>query len=216
MMGQRILLADDHQIFREALHSLLDKESDIEVVAETGDGTEVQRLVKDNAVDIVCMDISMPGMNGVEATRRLMSNATPVKVIALSAYPDHRYVTDMMRAGASGYVTKGEAGTELLRAIRAVARNRTYLCPDVMEAASGALCGQDKEDSTRLPNHLGPRERQVLQLVAEGYSSSEIATRLHIAPSTVEVHRRNIMRKLDLHNVADLTRYSIRAGLVSP
>lgn len=215
-MSLRILLADDHQIFREALHSLLDKENDIEVVAETGDGTEVQRLVKENAVDIVCMDISMPGMNGVEATRRLMSSSTPVKVIALSAYPDHRYVTDMMRAGASGYVTKGEAGTELLRAIRAVARNRTYLCPDVMEAVSGALCGQDKDDSTRVPNQLGPRERQVLQLVAEGYSSGDIATRLHIAPSTVEVHRRNIMRKLDLHNVADLTRYSIRAGLVSP
>jgi two-component system NarL family response regulator len=214
-MTLRVLLADDHQIFREALRLLLEKESDIEVVAETGDGTEVPRLVKENAVDIVCMDISMPGMNGVEATRRLAANSSPVKVIALSAYPDHRYVTDMVRAGALGYVTKAEAGTELIRAIRAVVRNKVYLCPDVMEAVSGALCSSDAEAGVRTPNQLGPRERQVLQLVAEGCSSGEIAARLHIAPSTVEVHRRNIMRKLDLHNVADLTRYSIRSGLVS-
>jgi two-component system NarL family response regulator len=214
-MTLRVLLADDHQIFREALRLLLEKESDIEVVAETGDGTEVPRLVKENAVDIVCMDISMPGMNGVEATRRLAANSSPVKVIALSAYPDHRYVTDMVRAGAVGYVTKAEAGTELMRAIRTVVRNKVYLCPDVMEAVSGALCSPDAEAGVRTPNQLGPRERQVLQLVAEGCSSGEIAARLHIAPSTVEVHRRNIMRKLDLHNVADLTRYSIRSGLVS-
>lgn len=213
-MGLRILLADDHQIFREALRSLLEREKDIEVVAETGDGVEIARLVKDLAVDIVCMDISMPGMNGIDATRRLMASSPDVKVIALSAFPDHQYVKEMMRAGAVGYVTKAEAGTELLRAIRTVVRNRVYLCPDAMEAASGSLC-EGGEDSQRPINQLGPRERQVLQLVAEGCSSVEIASRLFIAASTVEVHRRNIMRKLDLHNVANLTRYSIRAGLVS-
>lgn len=213
-MGLRILLADDHQIFREALRSLLEGEKDIEVVAETGDGTEISRLARDLAVDIVCMDISMPGMNGIDATRRLMGSLPGVKVIALSAHPDHQYVKEMIRAGAVGYVTKAEAGMELLRAIRTVVRNRVYLCPDVMDAISGTLC-DGGTDAPRSINQLGPRERQVLQLVAEGYSSVEIATRLFIASSTVEVHRRNIMRKLDLHNVANLTRYSIRAGLVS-
>ena len=115
-----------------------------------------------------------------------------------------------------GYVTKSEASTELMRAIRAVVKNKIYLCPDVMQAVSGVLAANSNGyRGTRSPNQLGARERQVLQLVAEGQNSGEIADRLHIAPSTVEVHRRNIMRKLDLHNVADLTRYSIRAGLVS-
>lgn len=212
----RVLLADDHQLFRDALRLLLEKEPDIEVVAETGDGTEVPRLVREHAVDVVCMDLRMPGMNGVETTRRLTAGSYPVKVIGLSAYPDHQYVVDMMRAGAAGYVTKSEAATELIRAIRSVARNRVYLCPEVMEAVSGALYDGDGDRGSRPPNQLGPRERQVLQLVAEGCSSLQIADRLHIATSTVEVHRRNIMRKLDLHNVADLTRYSIRSGIVSP
>lgn len=215
-MNLRILLADDHQLFREALKLLLEKEKDIKVVAETGDGTEVPRLVKENAIDIVCMDVRMPGMNGIETTRRLVANGATVKVIGLSAYPDHQYVTEMICAGASGYVTKSEAGTELLRAIRSIMRNRVYLCPEVMEAVSGALYSSDGTSKGRAPNQLGARERQVLQLVAEGCSSSQIADRLHIATSTVEVHRRNIMRKLDLHNVADLTRYSIRSGIISP
>lgn len=200
---------------REALRLLLEKEADLEIVCETGDGMEVQRLVKENEVDIVCMDISMPGMNGVEATRRLVNAFPTVKIIALSAYPDHRYVTDMLQAGALAYVTKSEAGTELIRAIRTVQRNKVYLCPDVMEAVSGVFAVNGNAQGRQAPGQLGARERQVLQLVAEGHSSGDIAERLHIAPSTVEVHRRNIMRKLNLHNVAELTRYSIRAGLIS-
>lgn len=215
-MNQRILLADDHQIFREALRLLLDKEPDLEVVAETGDGIEVPRMAREQAVDIVCMDISMPGMNGMEATRRIMMTCPGVKVIALSAHPDHHYVMDMIKAGAAGYITKAEASNELLRAIRTVARNRTYFCPDVMDALSAAMHTlRDSTDGPRPPTHLGPRERQVLQLVAEGCHTTEIADRLHIAPATVDVHRRNMMRKLDLHNVADLTRFAIRSGMVS-
>lgn len=215
-MTLRVLLADDHQLFREALKLLLENEKDIAVVAETGDGTEVPRLVKEQAVDVVCMDVRMPGMNGIETTRRLMSNGSAIKIIGLSAYPDHEYVVEMIRAGASGYVTKSEASTELLRAIRSVMRNRVYLCPEVMDAVADVLHGNNDGDPSRVANQLGPRERQVLQLVAEGCSSCQIGDRLHIATSTVEVHRRNIMRKLDLHNVADLTRYSIRAGIISP
>lgn len=214
-MKSRILLADDHQMVREALRILLEKETDLEVVAETGDGTQVLGLVRENAVDVVCMDITMPGMNGVEATRRLLTSFPEVKVVGLSAHPDHEYVIDMVHAGALGYVTKSEASTELVRAIRAVLRNKLYLCPDVMDAVSSTLSGSGNGRGNRAPNQLGPRERQVLQLVAEGHSSSEISECLHIAPSTVEVHRRNIMRKLDLHNVAELTRYSIRSGLIS-
>lgn len=216
-MNLRILLADDHQIFREALRALLEKEPDMEVVAETGNGLEIHRLASEYAPDIVCMDINMPGMNGIEATRRVLAVCPAAKVIALSAFPDHRYVQDMINAGASGYVTKAEAGDELLRAIRTVRRNRVYLCPDVMGAVAGGF-GSEPETTwggAHNPTRLGPRERQVLQLVAEGYSSTEIAESLHISPATVEVHRRNIMHKLDLHNVADLTRFAIRTGLVS-
>ena len=214
-MSLRILLAEDHRIFREALRTLLEKEPDVEVVAETGDGTEVPRLVKDHAADIVCMDVQLSGMNGIETTRRLMLGGNPVKVIGLSAYNDYQFVVDMMRAGAKGYVTKTEASSELLRAIRSVARNRVYLCPEVMDAVSNVIYAVDGDARRRVPNQLGPRERQVLQLVAEGCTSQQIADRLNISAATVEVHRRNIMRKLGLHNVADLTRYSIRNGIIS-
>ena len=214
-MKVRVLLAEDHRIFREALRTLLDKEPDVEVVAETGDGTAVPRLVKEHAVDVVCMDIQLAGMNGVETTRRLSFGSTPVKVIGLSAHNDHQFVVDMLRAGAKGYVTKTEASSELLRAIRTVAGNRVYLCPEVMDALSGTLVNGDLEHIRRVPNQLGPRERQVLQLVAEGHTSIQIGDRLNISPATVEVHRRNIMRKLSLHSVAELTRYSIRNGIIS-
>lgn len=210
-MKLRILLADDHQLFRDALRSLLEQDSKFEVVAETGDGLEVVKLAREKTPDIVCMDISMPGMNGIETTRRLIAACPSVKVIALSAFADQRYVLDMMNAGASAYVTKGEACDELLRAIEAVRRNRNYFCSDVAATVTSALSRPG--DELKNPALLGPRERQVLQLVAEGSSSAEIAASLHIAQATVEVHRRNIMRKLNLHSVAGLTRYAIRNGL---
>lgn len=213
-MKLRILLADDHQMFREALRAMLEKEPNLEIVAETGDGLQVVRLARDTSPHIVCMDIGMPGMNGIETTRCLVAACPFVKVIALSAYSDPRYVLEMMNAGAAGYVTKADAGDELLRAIRAVQRDRTYLCPEVAGAVTDALVAKQEDPSAPAGPRLGSRERQVLQLVAEGCTSPQIAGRLHIAPSTVEVHRRNIMRKLGLHSVADLTRYAIRTGLV--
>jgi two-component system NarL family response regulator len=159
------------------------------------------------------MDIGMPNMNGIEATRRLLALRPDVKVIGLSAFHDRDFVLDLMKAGASGYVTKTEAGDELLRAIQAARVNRKYLCSDVADIVTGALINnpEEKPDSVR----LGSRERQVLQLVAEGMTSVQIAASLHVSPSTVEVHRRNIMRKLDLHNVAELTKYAIRNGLTT-
>lgn len=211
-MTLRILLADDHQMFRDALRSLLEKDPRLEVAAETGDGLEVLRLVGKMSPDIVCMDINMPGMNGIETTRQISAAWPSVRVIALSAYSEPQYIQDMMNAGAVAYVTKAAACAELLRAIDAVSRDRTYLCPDATDAIKGILAGHGS--ATKDAARLGARERQVLQWVAAGCTSAQIADQLHIATSTVEVHRRNIMRKLDLHSVAELTRYAIRNGLV--
>jgi len=210
-MKLRVLLADDHQMFREALCNLLQSRPDVEVVAQTGDGLQVLGLARVCAPHIVCMDIGMPGMNGVEVTRALRAALPDVKVIALSAYTDQRYVMDMLAAGAGGYVTKAEASDELLRAIEVVQRGRTYLCPDVSGAVADAGLSRGAGPQPAAP--LGVRERQVLQLVAEGHTSNQIGQKLHIASSTVEVHRRNIMRKLGLHSVAELTRYVVAAEL---
>ncbi|AMO38964.1 DNA-binding response regulator [Thauera humireducens] len=210
-MKLRIVLADDHQMFRHALRALLENDPGIEVVGEAADGEALLRLVEQAPVDIVCIDIGMPGMNGIEATRRLHAVRPDIRVIGLSAYADRQFVIDLLNAGAHGYVTKADAGDELLRAIHNVRQGRTYLCPDVAGAIASALrFGTDAQASAR---QLTARERQVLQLIAEGHTSARIADRLHIAASTVEVHRRNIMRKLDLHNVADLTRYAIVNGI---
>ena len=210
-MKLHIVLADDHQMFRHALRALLEKEPDLEVVGEAADGEALLRIVAEREVDIVCIDIGMPGMNGIDATRRLHALRPDIRIIGLSAYADRQFVIDLLNAGAHGYITKAEAGDELLRAIHNVRQGRTYLCPDVAGAVASALrFGTDLQAHSR---QLTARERQVLQLIAEGLTSARIAERLHVAASTVEVHRRNIMRKLDLHNVADLTRYAILNGI---
>ncbi|HEX5804294.1 MAG TPA: response regulator transcription factor [Azospira sp.] len=207
----RILLADDHQMFRDALHSLLAKSLAVDIVGETGDGLEVVKLARATMPDIVCMDIGMPGMNGIEATRQLLAICPEIKVIAVSAFAEQRYALDMFDAGAAGYVTKSGAGDELLRAIEAVQKNQKYICPSIASIIAGA-CSSQRDFKPGASQQLGARERQVLQLVAEGHTSLQIANQLHIAHSTVEVHRRNIMRKLDLHSVAELTRYAINTG----
>jgi two-component system NarL family response regulator len=153
------------------------------------------------------MDISLPGMNGIEITRSILQQWPLIKVVALSAHDDQRHVLDMLDAGASAYVTKLEASTEVLNAVRAVLRNRTYLCPDVAGVVTDNLLGRNGRARSSVV--LGERERQVLKLVAAGHTSGQIAQQLLIATATVEVHRRNIMRKLDRHSVAELTRYVV-------
>lgn len=207
MKDVRVFLVDDHQMFRNALRSLLEKTPYLQVVGETGNVFEVIKLVRATSANIVCMDIGMPGMNGIETTHQLLKACPSVKVIALSTYSDQRYVKDMLNAGASAYVTKFEASEELLRAIIAVRQNRRYLCPDVTDAVIGAM-------HVDVASKLTSRERQVLQLVAEGHTSAIIGEQLNIVRSTVEVHRRNIMRKLKLYNVAELVRYAINNGIV--
>lgn len=211
MVQRRIMLADDHQLFRDALRALLEKVPNFSVVAETGNGLEVVKLAQATTPDIVCMDIGMPGMNGVEATRRLITACPSVKVIAVSAFADQRYAIDMFAAGAMGYVAKAGAGEELLRAVNAVLNGQNYLCPRIASVVTGSLALSQGARSAP-SSVLGPRERQVLQLIAEGCTSQQIADQMHIAHSTVEVHRRNIMHKLDLHSVAKLTRYAIANG----
>ncbi|MDP1611461.1 MAG: response regulator transcription factor [Sulfuritalea sp.] len=213
-MNLRILLADDHQMFREALRLLLERNPDFEIVAETGDGLEVFALAQATAPDIACLDIGMPGLNGIEITRQIKAALPRIKVIALSTYSDRRYVKDMLNAGAAAYVTKAQAGVELLRAIDAVRRNRSYLCPDATDAVKEAMFSH-AGDKPPPGARLGARELQVLQLVADGFTSQQIAEKLGIALSTVEVHRRNIMRKLGVDSVVGLTRYAIRHGIVS-
>ena len=199
-----------------ALRSMLEKEIDIDVVGEAGDGAALLEVVARTMPDVAVVDIAMPGMNGIEATRRLLAGHPRLKVIALSAYSDRRFVLEMLNAGAKGYLIKASAGDELARAIRAIAQGQTYLCPEVAGAIVEVARGKKPSLAGNASANLGRREREVLALLADGKSSSEIAARLHIAVSTVEVHRRNIMRKLDLHNVAELTKYAIREGLISP
>jgi len=214
-MSIRIVLADDHKMILAALRSLLEKEIDIAVVGEAEDGIALLELVERTAPDVAVVDVGMPGMNGIEATRRLLAARPLLKVIALSAYSDKRFVLEMLEAGAKGYLIKASAGDELPRAIRAIAQGQTYLCPEVAGTIVEAARGKSSREG-RATAKLGRREREVLALLAEGNISSEIAARMHIAASTVEVHRRNIMRKLDLHSVAELTKYAIREGLTSP
>lgn len=211
----RVVLADDHKMILAALRAMLDKEADIAVVGEASDGMALLELVTQEAPDVAVVDIGMPGMNGIEATRRLIAARPRLNVIALSAYTDKRFVLEMLNAGARGYLVKASAGDELARAIRAIMQGQTYLCPEVAGAVVEAMRGKPAL-TEGAGAKLGQREREVLALLAEGKSSPEIAARMHIAASTVEVHRRNIMLKLDLHSIAELTKYAIREGLTQP
>lgn len=212
-MTLRVLLVDDHRLLRDALHTVLSAEPDIEVVGVAGSGAEGLALCRTLCPAVVVLDIGLPDLNGIEVAARLQALAPAPRVVALSAHADKRFVTEMLRAGAAAYVTKSAAGTELVQAIRAVAGGGNYLCPEV----AGALVSEVRAGGGGpQPARLGRREREVLRLIAEGARSAQIATELHISPATVEVHRRNITRKLELRSVAELTRYAVREGIVPP
>ncbi len=208
----RVVLVDDHGMMRDGLRALLGRADDVEVVGEAEDGQGAVERCRELRPDVVVMDIAMRGMNGVEATSQI-SDTT--KVIALSTYSDERYVLRMLNAGAVGYVLKESASEELLRAIRIVSTGKAYLAPEITEVVVDRLSSRPTPSRTTAYSVLGAREREVLQLLAEGRTSPQIADSLLITTRTVETHRRNIMRKLDIHSVAQLTKYAIREGITS-
>jgi two-component system NarL family response regulator len=214
-MSTRILLVDDHQMMRDGLRSILELEDDLEVVGEAGNGHEALEMNRALRPDVIVMDIGMRGLNGIDATQQIRAESPGAKVVALSTHSDESYVLGMLEAGAYGYVLKESAAEEMRRAIRSVAEGNHYLSPEIAGTVVTSRLREPAEGRAYAHTLLAPRERQILQLLAEGHTSSEIAQRLHIATTTVESHRRNIMRKLNLHSVAELTKYAIREGLTS-
>ena len=215
-MKIRTILVDDHTMVREALCVVLEQDSRIQVVGEAGDGETALQLADKLPPDVVVMDVAMPGQSGIETTRRLLSKHPGIKVLALSTYLDQRIVQQMLDVGAVGYIVKSAAGTELKEGIRRVAEGHIYLCDAVTSMVAHSL--QDRQtrlNKTDRPT-LSRREIQVATLLAEGRSAPEIAVKLNISPGTVDVHRRNLMRKLEVHNVVELTKYAMRTGLISP
>jgi len=214
-MSVRILLADDHGIIREGLRSLLEKQSGLEVVAEAKDGKEALMLVGEKKPDIVIMDITMPNLNGITATHKIVSEFSKTKVIALSIHSDKWFVTSMLMAGASGYILKECLFDELIQAIRTVAAGGTYLSPRITDVVVDEYV---KHISTttglRLPM-LTNRQQQILQLLAEGKSTKQMALELYVSTKTIEANRHQIMEKLNMHSVAELTKYAVREGLTS-
>lgn len=210
----RVVLADDHRMMRDGLRAVLEA-AGVAVVGEAATGHEALSEAQRLHPDVVVMDIGMPELNGIDATKRLMAEAPGLKVLALSMNADRRYVMAMLEAGAVGYLLKNSASEELLVALDAVARGETYLSPAVAgSVVSRALHGRSTPESSET-RPLSVREREVLQLVAEGKSSKEIGSILHIAVPTVETHRRQIVEKLNLRTIAELTKYAIREGLTS-
>lgn len=210
-MRCRVLLADDHQIVRQGLRGLLEKAGH-EVVGEAADGREALSLARALRPDIAVLDLSMPLLNGLDAAREIGRLVPEIKTILLTMYTDKAYVLQAMRVGVKGYVLKSQAAEDLIRAIRETSRGEVYLSPGVAASVVDAYLGKD--DVAEDP--LSSRERQVLQLVAEGKTTKEVARLLNIGFKTVETHRNHIMAKLDIHDVAGLVRYAIRRGLLQP
>lgn len=214
-MRIRVFICDDHKIFREGLRNLLDKEGDIEVIGEAGDGIAAVREIGRLSPHVVVMDISMPNLNGVEATRQILARNPAVKIIALSIHSDRRFISRMMKSGASGYVLKECAFEELAQGIRIVITNRSYLCNSISDIVIKDYVSQLDGDELSVYSILTPRERQVIQLIAEGRTMKEIASQLYLSVKTIETHRQQIMRRLNIHSTAELTKYAISEGLTS-
>jgi len=214
-MSIEIILADDHNIMREALRVLLEKEPDMEVIGEAADGESTLRLAQEKRPDVVIMDISMPGLNGIEATRKITAKVSGVKVIALSAYSDRRFISHMFKAGASGYLLKDCLFEELAVAIRAVAKNQIYVSPKIADVVVKDFIHRSLKDDLTVFSILTDREREVLQLLSEGQTTKRIASLLKVSVKTIETHRQHIMDKLDIRSIAGLTKYALREGLTS-
>jgi DNA-binding NarL/FixJ family response regulator len=205
----KIFVADDHTIVRQGLKLILAAQPDIEVVGEASNGREAVDLVQKSKPDIVLMDVAMPELNGIESTRRMVEANPRIKILVLSMHKEAVYVREILRAGARGYILKDAIDTELLSAVRSVARGDGYISP----AVSGALLNDYRKDVTDPADLLSKREREVLQLIAEGKTNKEIAVKLNLSVYTVDSHRGKIMEKLNLHSTGELVRFAIKNGL---
>lgn len=214
-MKIRVLIVDDHRIFREGLRSLLDQEPDIEVAGEAGSGKEAIAIADTVPCDLVLMDITMPEMNGIEATRHLRERHPELKVLALSMESDRRFIVEVINAGIHGYVQKDVAFDELASAIRTVVAGDTYLGPRISELIIKDYLQRIPEGLPLTHDCLTNKERDMLQMIADGKNSKELATTFNISIKTVEVHRHAIMKKLKLYSIAELTKYAVREGLSS-
>jgi DNA-binding NarL/FixJ family response regulator len=214
-MSMRILLADDHKIIREGLRSLLQKQSDMEVVEEVQDGISAVHVSEKLRPDIVIMDIGMPDLNGIEATRQILTRTSGIKVIALSMHSDKRFVVEMLKAGASGYLLKDCAFEELIGAIRTVSTGHIYLSQRVTGVVVNEYLNNRSGNDFTAYSLLSAREREVLQLLAEGNTTKQIALLLNVSAKTVDAHRKKIMKKLGLSSIAELTKYAIKEGITS-
>jgi DNA-binding NarL/FixJ family response regulator len=214
-MKIKILLVDDHKILRDGIRSLVKGYPDMDVIGEAADGKTALRLVEELSPDVVIMDISMPDLNGIDATRRIIADHPKIKVIALSMHHDKQFVSEIFKAGASGYLLKDCAFDELEHAVRIVMDGKTYINSQIASLVIESLVNQPQPNSQKAFSLLTDREREVLQLISEGQSTKEIALKLSVSPKTIESHRRQVMGKLNIRNVAELTKYAIREGLTS-
>jgi two-component system response regulator NreC len=214
-MSIKVLIADDHQIIREGLCAMLEKEHDIKVIGEAVDGRMTERMARELVPDVIIMDVAMPDLNGIEATRQIVAKLCGVKIIALSMHDDRRFVLNMLKAGAVGYILKDDAFKNVSKAIRMVMGNKTFYSDKISDLLeNNCLTSSTGMKSTNV-QVLSCREREVLQLVTEGKTSNQIAENLHISAKTVETHRQQVMIKLNIKNVAELTKYAVREGLTT-
>jgi two-component system, NarL family, response regulator NreC len=209
-----IVLADDHQVVRQGLRALLEAEPNFQVVGEVGDGLEIVRLIERLQPDVLVLDMMMPGLNGLEVTRQVKKSFPKTHVVILSMHKDESYVLEALKNGAAGYVLKDSSADELVKAVREAIANRLYLSPPLSDSAIEVYAQTAGGEATAPYNSLSTREREVLQLAAEGHTNAEIGKRLFISPRTVEIHRANMMQKLSLHNQTDLIRYALKRGIL--
>ena len=214
MTALRILLADDHTVVRQGLRKVLEERPEWQVVAEAGDGRDAVRLAEQFRPDVAVVDVAMPLLNGIEATRQITRRAPQTKVLVLSMYSDEAYVTQMLKAGATGYLLKDSADVDLLQAVQAVSQGKSFFSPAVARLMSDDYARQRGENAVDRFEALSDREREIFQLVAEGKTNKEMAALLFISPSTVETHRARIMEKLDLHSAAEIVLYAVRRGVI--